>query len=86
MLENIVDIVDVKDIAQKICQVSAMPINISDIEITVTVCIGISIYPTNGRDPKTLLKEADKAMYYVKEHGHNNYYFTVETANTFEKL
>lgn len=86
ILENIIDIEDVKEIAEKICHTVAMPMTIGELEINVTVCIGISIYPTNGRESKSLLREADKAMYYVKEHGHNNYYFTVEMANTFEKI
>jgi diguanylate cyclase (GGDEF)-like protein len=43
--------------------------------IFITVSTGISIYPINGLDAKTLLKNADIAMYRAKELDRNNYQF-----------
>lgn len=43
--------------------------------INITVSIGISIFPEDGRDGKTLLKKADSAMYSVKASGKNNVAF-----------
>ena len=40
----------------------------------VTASIGIAIAPDNGRDYDSLFAAADKAVYYVKNHGKNNYY------------
>lgn len=40
----------------------------------VTASIGIAIAPQNGRDYDTLFSVADKAVYYVKNHGKNGYY------------
>lgn len=39
----------------------------------ITPSIGISIYPDDGSDAKTLVKNADTAMYYVKERAKNGY-------------
>jgi len=42
-------------------------------EFVVTTSIGISVFPTHGRDAKTLIGRADKAMYLAKRKGKNNY-------------
>ena len=44
-------------------------------ECTVSVSIGISIYPRDGDDAETLLKKADTAMYRVKERGKGGFEF-----------
>jgi len=62
--------------ANRLCGVLAMPVVIHNHTIVVTASIGISVYPEDGEDIETLLKNADKAMYYVKEHGRNNYRFS----------
>jgi diguanylate cyclase (GGDEF)-like protein/PAS domain S-box-containing protein len=41
----------------------------------VTASIGISFYPQDGEDEKTLMKNADGAMYRVKQRGKNNFQF-----------
>ena len=51
-------------------------------QLHVTTSIGISIYPTDGLDADTLLKNADTAMYYAKEKGRNNYQFFMAEMNT----
>jgi len=44
-------------------------------EIHIGCSIGISSYPNSGIDAESLLKNADAAMYLVKESGRNNYHF-----------
>ncbi len=44
-------------------------------ECRMTASIGISIYPKDGEDEQSLMKNADIAMYYAKEEGKNNYQF-----------
>lgn len=44
-------------------------------EINVSTTIGISIYPEDGQDPNTLIKNADAAMFRAKQAGSNNFEF-----------
>lgn len=70
------DIKDIKDagvIAGKILQSFSLPYQVDGQEIHVTASIGISIFPTDGTDVQTLIKNADKALYRAKEQGGNTY-------------
>jgi diguanylate cyclase (GGDEF)-like protein/PAS domain S-box-containing protein len=51
------------------------PYRIDNQELTVTMSIGISLYPDNGAEGSTLLQHADTAMYRAKEDGRNRYVF-----------
>ena len=62
-------------VAQKILSASLDPIDINGQECRVTASIGICVYPDDGRDEQTLMKNADIAMYRAKEEGKNNYQF-----------
>jgi diguanylate cyclase (GGDEF)-like protein/PAS domain S-box-containing protein len=44
-------------------------------ELHVTASIGVSIFPDDGRDAETLIKNADTAMYQAKENGRQSYQF-----------
>jgi diguanylate cyclase (GGDEF)-like protein/PAS domain S-box-containing protein len=44
-------------------------------EIRITTSIGVSIYPDDGLDAETLIKNADIAMYYAKKNGNQTYRF-----------
>ena len=44
-------------------------------KVHLTCSIGIALYPNDGKDSSTLLKNADTAMYKVKETGKNSYSF-----------
>jgi len=61
--------------ADKIIAALAESHAINGHELYVTTSIGISIYPTDGQDTQTLIKNADIAMYHAKEQGRNNYQF-----------
>ena len=61
--------------AQKILDALTTSHRIEHFELHVTVSIGISIYPDNGQDANTLVKNADTAMYQAKEGGRNHYQF-----------
>jgi diguanylate cyclase (GGDEF)-like protein len=77
ILENVVDPSEVAKIARRICHALAEPVTINKIDLHVTASIGIAVYPIDGDSAETLLTIADKAMYYVKEHGGNNFRFNV---------
>jgi diguanylate cyclase (GGDEF)-like protein/PAS domain S-box-containing protein len=61
--------------AEKIVAALALPHALPAGELHVTTSIGISIYPADGEDAETLIKNADTAMYHAKETGRNNYQF-----------
>jgi diguanylate cyclase (GGDEF)-like protein len=58
-----------------------LPFIIDDHELFITVSIGISLYPDDGADAPTLLKNADAALYRAKEQGGNNYQFYTADMN-----
>ena len=64
-----------RQVAAKMIAALASPIMINTNHLTTSCSIGISIYPTDGPDPKTLMKHADVAMYDAKAKGRNNYQF-----------
>jgi EAL domain-containing protein (putative c-di-GMP-specific phosphodiesterase class I) len=59
----------------------AEPIVIDGRELQVTCSIGFSLYPIDGTDVDTLLKNADAAMYRAKEQGRNNVQFFTDEIN-----
>lgn len=62
---------DVERCGREIVEKTARPISVEGREITITLSIGLCIYPDSGLDEVQLLKNADIAMYNVKEHGRN---------------
>lgn len=70
---DVYEIESIKGILDNIIRKLSKPIVISDKEVFCTLSIGVSIYPTDGRDITTLLKRADMAMYIAKINGKNRY-------------
>jgi len=60
-------------LAQKLIQGFKEPFRIDDSDLYVSISIGISFYPEDGRSPEELLKNADVAMYAAKEAGKGQY-------------
>ncbi|MFZ6814792.1 EAL domain-containing protein [Undibacterium sp. Rencai35W] len=61
--------------ADKILAALAAVHSIGNNELHITTSIGISIYPADGCDAETLIKNADTAMYQAKEKGRDNFQF-----------
>jgi len=61
--------------ANRILDAVALPHFIDHRELHVTTSIGVSLYPGDGRDVETLIKNADTAMYQAKEGGRQEYKF-----------
>ncbi len=72
---------DAGKIAQKILDSLKTPINIDERDFVVTSSIGIAIYPLDGNDGETLIRNADAAMYRAKDLGRNTYQFYAATMN-----
>ena len=66
---------DAANVARRIIEGLAPPIPLASEEVTITVSIGISIYPDDATDAHILLKHADAAMYNAKDQGRNHYAF-----------
>lgn len=62
-------------IAEKIIDMLAKPIAVASHTLHTSPSIGISLYPENGADTKTLLKRADIAMYRAKRIGRKTFCF-----------
>jgi len=62
-------------VADKIIRALSRPFEIGGNRIDTSCSIGISIYPLDAQDERTLMKNADTAMYHAKERGRNNYQF-----------
>ena len=62
-------------VATKLIEVVSQPCQIEHYELTTTASIGIAIYPHDGEDFETLSRNADTAMYRVKQGGRNNFRF-----------
>lgn len=68
--------------ADRFLQDIARPIPLHDREVSLSVSIGVSLYPTDGGDYDTLLRNADAAMYRAKEAGRNAFCFYTADMNT----
>jgi diguanylate cyclase (GGDEF)-like protein len=66
---------------QRISARVAEPIEVDGEELYITCSAGVSLYPQDGLDVDTLLKNADAAMYRAKEHGRNNFQFYTAEMN-----
>jgi diguanylate cyclase (GGDEF)-like protein len=61
--------------ARRMLEAVAQPHTIDQHELHVTASIGLSIYPDDGLDAETLIKNADTAMYQAKENGRRSFQF-----------
>jgi diguanylate cyclase (GGDEF)-like protein/PAS domain S-box-containing protein len=66
---------DSSRIAEKIMGVFNKPFTIGRNEFHITVSIGISLYPEDGDNAETLLKNSEIALYHAKDQGRNNYQY-----------
>jgi diguanylate cyclase (GGDEF)-like protein/PAS domain S-box-containing protein len=61
--------------ASKILTALGMPHHVGEHDLQITASVGIGIYPDDGTDAETLVKNADIAMLNAKDNGRNNYQF-----------
>jgi diguanylate cyclase (GGDEF)-like protein len=68
----------VADFAQRLINSCASaPILVGNSEVFVNICIGITLYPLDGVDANTLLKNADAALHHAKQEGRGSFqYYT----------
>ncbi|MES9845257.1 MAG: EAL domain-containing protein [Candidatus Sedimenticola sp. 6PFRAG5] len=79
LLGGINDASDVRPIAETLIAKFRDAYKVDGRVLVLTASIGISIYPSDGKNPSELLRNADSAMYYSKDQGRNTYsYYTDE--------
>jgi len=88
MLPEVTSAPKVAPVADKVLAAVGKPFTLAGQEFRITVSVGISMFPDDGKDEQTLMKNADIAMYYAKEQGKNNFQFYSEelTADSLERL
>lgn len=65
-------------ISQKLLEAVSKPFTVGHYKLSVTISIGIALYPNDGTSMETLSKNADAAMYRSKQEGRNSYRFYTE--------
>lgn len=75
LLSKISEPTDARDVARRVLKASREPIIVDGQELKVGVSVGIAIYPQDGKDAETLMRNADAAMYQAKELGRGSVEF-----------
>ena len=66
---------DAATFATKLIEVMHKPFAIETHEVRTTISVGIAVYPHSGKNPETLIKNADLALYRAKWSGRNRFQF-----------
>jgi diguanylate cyclase (GGDEF)-like protein/PAS domain S-box-containing protein len=75
------DPVAITPVLEKIRQAVTEPVQIAGQAVRVSCSMGVVMYPRDGEDPKTLMMNADAAMYRAKDLGSNNFQFYTREMN-----
>ena len=88
LLTEINSLQDAAKVAQRILNSLSVPFRLDGHEVFVSGSIGIAVYPFDGEDMDSLLRNADTAMYHAKNQGKNNFQFYKQSMNAtaFERL
>jgi len=79
---------DAAVVAENVLKTIAQPVELNGQRLYVTTSIGITLFPDDGDDAETLLKNADNAMYRAKAEGRNTYQMSTQELNrsTHERM
>lgn len=88
VLSDVSEISDIEKVARRILNSLSQPIALQSHNPVVTPSIGIALYPQDGTDPDTLIRNADTAMYVAKAEGRACFRFYNEEMNAraYEQL
>jgi diguanylate cyclase (GGDEF)-like protein/PAS domain S-box-containing protein len=75
LLNGVASELDAARAAQRLLTALGQPISIGAQDVFVSASVGIVLYPRDGEDLDSLLKNADVAMYHAKAHGRNRFSF-----------
>ncbi|SDJ18398.1 putative bifunctional diguanylate cyclase/phosphodiesterase [Salimicrobium halophilum] len=78
---------EIEEFAERLLDKFRLPFNIDEHEITISLRIGISTYPHHAKTVDELLRQADSAMYQLKEQRTNDYqFYSASISKSFEAL
>ncbi len=83
MLNDVTEIEDINRVALNILESVNQTYPIAEHNLIISTSIGIALYPEDGQDRGTLLKNADMAMYNAKQSGRNTHRFFAEEMNDY---
>lgn len=88
LLPRVRDERSLAEVAIKLREQLLVPYVLEDMPLHLSPSIGIAVFPDDGDNSSTLIKNADAAMYLAKEKGRNNYQFytPVLNARTLDRL
>jgi diguanylate cyclase (GGDEF)-like protein len=88
ILEEIAHPEDAAKVAERVLAACSSMVDAKEHEIHVSVCMGISIFPTDGDGKVQMLRNAETAMHRARETGYNNYqhYQPSMNARALERL
>ncbi|MDO4720846.1 MAG: EAL domain-containing protein [Peptostreptococcaceae bacterium] len=75
MLHNVGSLDEIREFCEQIMDIFRQPVRHCDREFFITASFGVAVYPTDGEDAETLIKNSDLAMYESKNSGKNQYRF-----------
>ncbi|MDZ7782767.1 MAG: EAL domain-containing protein [Halioglobus sp.] len=81
VLSDVADLVDIEKVARRILDSLSRPVALQSHNPVVTPSIGIALYPQDGTDADTLVRNADTAMYVAKAEGRACFRFYNEEMN-----
>ena len=81
LLSEVEQLEDAAIMARRMLQAVADVHTVAEQDLHVTTSVGVSVYPDDGVDADTLIKNADTAMYQAKEHGRASYRFFTPAMN-----
>jgi diguanylate cyclase len=85
IINEVAALADIERVIHAVCECLTRPIDLGDLEVHVSLSVGVSIYPSDGADRETLLKHADVAMYQAKRAGRNGFQFYAPAMNAFTR-
>ncbi len=78
LLESITSEDHAGPVAAKLLQSFEHPFPVEGQDLYINASIGVSLYPRDGKDSETLMRNADTALFKAKEQGRNDYAFYTE--------
>ncbi len=75
ILPEIASIEDAGKLAQKVIKAFRKPFTVDEHKLNITTSIGIAVFPDDGSEPDSLMRNADNSMYRAKQKGRDMYEF-----------